>query len=204
MILTKDQIDALQELINIGVGQAAGVLNAMLSAHIELHIPILKCLTPDLAKLELAGQLGRDLLSAVQLCFNGSLQGNAELIFPTDSASKLVSVILNEELNSPDFDSLKIGALTEVGNIVISGVMGAISNVLNHNLDYVIPNYLEGSVDQLFTATVIEGETTILLAQTHFTIKQMNIQGDILLIFNVGSFQTLMTRLEKIYGHINE
>ena len=42
MKVTSYQVDALTELINIGVGRAAGMLNQILEAHIQLQVPSVK------------------------------------------------------------------------------------------------------------------------------------------------------------------
>ncbi len=200
MNLTQEQLDNLQEVINIGVGEAAGVLNEILNTHIELQIPFLQTLTPNLAKEELERKLGHGNFSAVELTFNGSLTGNAELVFPTDSAVELVSIVTEQELdeNDPDLDLLKIGALTEIGNIVISGVMGAISNLLAQDLHYMLPAYIEGDIENLLKNQTLDEDCHLVMAQTRFFIEEINIQGDILLIFQVGSFSTLLTALEKL------
>ncbi len=42
-----------------------------------------------------------------------------------------------------DMDALRAGTFCEVGNIVLNGVMGSISNMLNFDFDYSVPEYLE-------------------------------------------------------------
>lgn len=197
---TTEQLEALQEVINIGVGQAAGVLNEVLSSHIHLEIPYITLLTPDAVKKVLEEKMGRDDFSAVQLHFTGSLSGNAELLFPTDSASKLVDLLTDEDASVPDMDSLKIGVLTEVGNIVISGVMGTISNLLHQDLDYLLPLYMEGKAEDMLDYKEINSQYQMLMAQAHFSTEQMNIQGDILLVFNIGSFDCLLQAIANLYG----
>ncbi|MBL1210955.1 chemotaxis protein CheC [Geminocystis sp. GBBB08] len=200
MNLTDKQIDALQEIIIIGVGQAAGVLNEMLSSHITLQIPFIKTFSPDLVKQELGLKLGKGKLSAVELEFFGSINGNAELVFPSDSAAELVSILTDEdmEFSESDLDELKVGALTEIGNIVISGVMGAISNLLSQNLEYFLPSYIEGNIESLIKNKNLEKESTLVLAQTRFFIEETNIQGDIILIFHLGSFHKILEVLERL------
>ena len=39
MNLTPDQADILRELMNIGVGRAAGMLNEMTDAYVRLQVP---------------------------------------------------------------------------------------------------------------------------------------------------------------------
>ena len=198
MKLTTDQLDALKELVNIGVGQAAGMLNEMIEFRIQLHIPVIKFLSPQLLQQELVERLGAEQISAVQLDFSGSFQGTAELFFPTESAATLVAILTGEEVGSADLDSLKIGTLTEVGNIVINGVMGSISNVLEQPLRYALPSYTEDKIDHLVLLKKLDEDTTILLAQARFEIEELQIQGDIVLFFNVGSFQALLSAIEAV------
>lgn len=198
MNLTVDQLDTLQELVNIGVGRAASVLNEMIECHIRLQVPFIRVFSPVQMKQELENRLGVSLVSAVRLGFSGSFSGLAQLVFPTDSASKLVALLTNEEVGTPDLDAVKIGTLTEVGNIVINGVMGSMSNLLRQHLNYSLPMYLEDTVEHLLSSKQLESNTTILLAQARFTIEQLQIAGDIILIFKVGSFDALLTALEMI------
>lgn len=198
MNLTVDQLDTLQELVNIGVGMAASVLNEMIDCHICLQVPFIRVFSPVQMKEELENRLGVSLVSAVRLGFNGSFSGLAQLVFPTDSASKLVALLTNEEVGTPDLDAVKIGTLTEVGNIVINGVMGSMSNLLKQHLNYSLPMYLEDTVEHLLSSKQLESNTTVLLAQARFTIEQLQIAGDIILIFKVGSFDALLTAIEMI------
>lgn len=198
MNLTDSQLNTLQEVFNIGVGRAAGVLNEMIGLHICLQIPWVKILSPLEAKKELAQRLGGQPLSAVRLTFDGTLSGNAQLVFPTDSASQLVTLLTEGELSSPDLDSIKIGALTEVGNIVLSGIMGAMSNLLQQDFEYLLPNYLEDHVEHLLETADYDANHTILLAQNSFKIEDMPIKGNIILVFKLGSFENLMAAISRL------
>ncbi|NET32000.1 MAG: chemotaxis protein CheC [Cyanothece sp. SIO1E1] len=198
MNLTADQLDALRELVNVGVGQAAGMLNEMIEFHIRLQVPVLKLLTLLELQQELGGRLGLDQLAAVQLDFGGSFAGTAQLVFPTDSAATLVAVLTGEEPGSPDLDSLKIGTLTEVGNIVINGVMGSISNMLMQPLHYEVPAYTEENIEHLFPLEKADAKTTVLLAQARFDVEELQVQGDIILFFGGGSFNALLAAIEHV------
>ncbi|NEO26772.1 MAG: chemotaxis protein CheC, partial [Kamptonema sp. SIO4C4] len=87
------QLDALQELVNIGVGQAAGTLNEMVQSHIHLKVPEVSVLSLQEAQSTLESRLNGEFLSSVQLQFHGNFAGVAQLIFPTDSATKLVTIL---------------------------------------------------------------------------------------------------------------
>ncbi|MEG3927087.1 chemotaxis protein CheC [Microcoleus sp. D3_18a_C4] len=199
MKLSTRQLDALQELVNIGIGQAAGVLNDMIDSPIRLQIPYLQILTPIDVEEELEQHLNGEQIAAVQLKFTGSFGGIAQLVFPTNSAAMLVTMLTGEE-GTQDLDSVKIGTLSEVGNIVINGVMGAISNVLQQRLNYSIPTYSEGTIASLLISGGLATDTVVLLAQTSFMIERLHIEGDIILIFNVNSFDTLLTAINQLAG----
>ncbi|HSF75979.1 MULTISPECIES: chemotaxis protein CheC [unclassified Microcoleus] len=199
MKLSTRQLDALQELVNIGIGQAAGVLNDMIDSPIRLQIPYLQILTPTDVEEELEQHLNGEQIAAVQLKFTGSFGGIAQLVFPTNSAALLVTMLTGEE-GTHDLDSVKIGTLSEVGNIVINGVMGAISNVLQQRLNYSIPTYSEGTIASLLISGGLATDTVVLLAQTSFMIERLHIEGDIILIFNVNSFDTLLTAINQLAG----
>ncbi|MEG4446604.1 chemotaxis protein CheC [Microcoleus sp. F6_B4] len=200
MKLSTRQLDALQELVNIGIGQAAGVLNDMIDSPIRLQIPYLQILTPIDVEQELEQHLNGEQIAAVQLKFTGSFGGIAQLVFPTNSAALLVTMLTGEEVGTHDLDSVKIGTLSEVGNIVINGVMGAISNVLQQRLNYSIPTYSEGTIANLLISGGLATDTVVLLAQTSFMIERLHIEGDIILIFNVNSFDTLLTAINQLAG----
>ncbi|MGB7708673.1 MAG: chemotaxis protein CheC [Microcoleus sp.] len=200
MKLTARQLDALQELVNIGIGQAAGILNDMIDSPIRLQIPYLQILSPTDVQEQLEIHLNGEQIASVQLKFTGSFGGIAQLVFPTNSAATLVTMLTGEEIGSHDLDSVKIGTLSEVGNIVINGVMGAISNVLQQRLNYSIPSYTEGTIATLLTSGGLSTDTVVLLAQTRFIIEKLHIDGDIILIFNVSSFDTLLTAIDQLAG----
>ncbi|MEH1851034.1 MAG: chemotaxis protein CheX [Nostoc sp.] len=194
MNVTAEELDALEELINIGVGRAASLLNEMVDSHIGLKIPLVKVLTTAEAYQELETRFHDDSLASVRLGFTGSFSGAAGLIFPTESASTLVAALTGEEPGSADLDAVKIGTLSEIGNIVINGVMGSLSNVLKQHVNYALPVYLEDTIENLLVATY-ESDSKILLAQARFIIEELEIIGDIILIFHVGTFDALINAI---------
>jgi chemotaxis protein CheC len=194
--LSAIQLDALRELINIGVGRAAGILNALIQSHVHLHVPFVEVLSPAAVESK-AQTLGRDMLSTVQLSFRGPFSGVASLVFPPESAAKLIAVLTNEDFPADDLDSIRIGTLTEVGNIVLNGVMGVIGNELQQRIHYSVPTYAESSMEILFFLNDSNGHRTVIWAQAQFTIEQHQINGDIVLLFEVGSFNVLLDAIDR-------
>ncbi len=192
-----EQLDALKEMINIGVGRAGSILNDLLHARVTLKVPMLRILSPEEVEAGVETDQG-EAISSVQLRFKGSFSGRAQLIFPKESASKLVSIVMGQEDFNDDLDSIRAGVLMEMGNIVINSVMGSIANILSERLSYSTPCYSEGtSSDSPGTANANLKET-ILLAQTRFNIEKHHIEGDVALVFDFESFGVLLSAIDHI------
>lgn len=203
MNLTPAQIDALKELINIGVGRAAGMLNQMVQSRISLQVPFIRIFSPEDSIEEIDG-LSKDRLATVRLSFKGHFSGTAVLGFPTESALKLVAVLTDEKPGTSDIDTVSAATLNEVGNIVINGVMGSISNVLKTRIEYSVPNYAEDTVLDLLRPGDSDTNSTVLLAKTRFVIEEFEIEGDIILLFEVGSFDILLRAIDAMRSDSGE
>jgi chemotaxis protein CheC len=196
MKLSEDHLDAIKEFINIGVGKAANILNELLEAHISLDVPDLEIVSSD--KIADLVPYYNQVLSTIQLEFKGKFSGSAALIFPPNSASNLVAALTGEEVGSPDLDMLRAETLTEVGNILINGVMGAISNMLENHLDFIPPRYSEDSLEAILSISQDTLEE-VLLIKTRFEVADHKIEGNIILFFKVGSFDTLIESIDSQY-----
>jgi len=191
------QLDALKEIVNTGVGKAASSLNDMLDSHIELEVPSISVLPTDASGRAGTG-LDSRLLAWVQLDFLGAISGTAALVFPPASAVKLVAALTGMEPDTPGLDGVMAGTLNEVGNIIVNSVIGTLGNILNKPFDFSIPNYLEGELSDLLKLGQGRGEMTVLLVQTHFLIRDLQVEGNIFLIFELGSFDALLHAIDEL------
>lgn len=196
MTPTPTQMDALREMVNIGVGQAASVLNAMVHSHIVLRLPIVEIFSPQEVEDKI-NNLSKGIFSAVRIGFKGPFAGSASLIFPAESAAKLVVLLTEEDMQSLDMDEIKIGTLTEVGNIVLNGVMGAIGNELQQHIYYSVPLYHEDALGVLVLDKTRNQDSSIIWIQTQFTIQEYLIDGDIVILFAVGSLAMLLESIDQ-------
>lgn len=197
MQINPEQLDALQELLNIGVGRAAGSLNQMLEKPIRLHIPFLQ-----LGKMEELSQevqkMKNTTLSSVQLPFKGTFSGTSCLLFPTQSAKTLVIALTGESEDPDTMDSLREATLTEIGNIVLNGVMGSLANVLNLQIIYSVPFYQETSIQGLLQPIPSDSSEIILWAQTQFTIEKYDLTGDIILMLGIPDLGLLINAISEM------
>lgn len=194
--LTEIQEDALKELINIGVGRAAGMLNEMTSSRIRLRVPWLRVSEAGELKSIIEGD--GEQLSAVKMGFGGPLSGTAALIFPKTEAALLVSHLTGEPLDTPDIDALRAVTLTEIGNIVVNCVLGSMMNLIQRQIIFTLPNYCEGDLSTVISSSLGSSTDRVLLVRTRFCLEEMQLEGDIVLILDVGSLDQLITGIESL------
>ena len=193
-----ETIDAIKEIVNIGVGRAAGHLNQMTNSHIRLQVPSVELVHLNEITAPDNKLFSEDMLSAVVLNFKGNFSGISAVLIPPKSAISLVMLLTGEVEDSPELDAIRIEALKEVGNIMINAVMGSIANALSEHLVYTIPIYIEGSIAEIMNLKKQgpEGEW-VLLVRTNFLIESRNIEGHILFVLEIGSLDRLIESIHK-------
>lgn len=194
------ELDAIAEIINIGVGRAANSLSQITGSRIELTVPsIFVCGTAAFSRrLE---TIESNLDTAVLQQFQGQVSGRALLAFPEANAFELARLVGDIETNDDEMDEELYGVLEEIGNIVLNAVLGSMGNLLNCSLNYTIP---EICTKQTFTQIVNEAdlhaqvpETVVLVTDTSFEVASRNIAGSLLLLFETGDFETLLAALTE-------
>jgi chemotaxis protein CheC len=193
------QLDALREIINIGIGYSAGSLNKMLQQHIVMTVPELHLIDAN-DPSSFAKNTYSSRLSGIFQSFDGAYSGHAALLFPRDGANQLVSALTGYEPDDSELEILSAGSLIEVGNIVISGLFGSISNFLgSEHLKFTIPDYQEDTLDRLIEDQGSESnkDGVYLLAEVKFAFTDLNVEGFLLLFFTVGSVDVILQLIEK-------
>lgn len=201
MQLTPVQLDAIQEMMNIGVGRAAGALNQMVVRPIRLSIPAIKFGRKE-ELIEELRQIGSDPLASVRLPFHGAFSGSAFLVFPTQHSEKLVALVTGEDGDVESMNMLKEATFTEIGNIVINGVMGSLTNLLQQKIFYSVPSYAETSLSAIFEQNYFHNAEYILWAEARLTIEGFDAAGDILLLFGIQDLELLRNAVDALIGSV--
>ncbi|MBN1182596.1 MAG: hypothetical protein JXB49_09940 [Bacteroidales bacterium] len=182
-------IDLLKELVNLGVGNGSYILNAMLSSHIKLEVPEVEILQyKDMEKH--IQSFGNKKLDVIYLPFHGHIAGSAQIIIPHESTKTLVSKISAPNTTLTQY--VIIDSIKEVGNIIINSILGTISNNIYFHLDYSVPIFYEGSLTNLLLKRERDAKSRYLLAQTIFTINELDISGSIVLLLKEEAFDELI------------
>jgi len=197
MIVSPEDLDFLMELMNIGVGKAASLLNEITSSHIRLSVPQVRIVNPsEINSLNLVPE--NEICAQVKLDFSGPFSGTSLLVFPAGSAATLVMTITGEEPGAPELDSIRAETLKEVGNIFINGVMGSIGNVLRQHISYSLPEYYEDRLEIIKYFIENEKSDGIILTTTNFYVENIDVRGIIFLMLDMGSLNLLLEKIEQV------
>ncbi|MDH7568836.1 MAG: response regulator [Armatimonadota bacterium] len=174
LALSGAEYDALVELMNVATGQAANALASLLERRVLLSVPRVELMDPDglaaflSANVEVAG-------AAVLQEFSGGATGRACLIFPLDHARTLVRELLGVERGLERLTAEEVGALSEVGNVVLNAVVCMIGDQIRLRLGMQAPTVLlrrSGSaLAALLTGAVPDSARALVL------VSRLNVGG---------------------------
>ncbi|MEN6498398.1 MAG: chemotaxis protein CheC [Thermoguttaceae bacterium] len=198
MDLTTEQHDALTELVNIGVGRAAAALSELCGERVNVSVP--RVLVCQLA--ELADHLPVDegqLDTLVFEDFQGRLSGRAVLAFPHASSLRLGQLLGHIACLPSESDVDLCGILTEVGNLVLNGVLGSMGNMAQTRLLCSVPELVTITEPTSLLAGYLsrkdQPEHSLFLANVHFHVARRDIQGSILVLFECDGIVSLLDSL---------
>lgn len=195
-MLTQNQRDTITEIVNIGVGRGSATLSSMVDSEILLEVPHVNVIDFKDINQELHSIKSKQV-HAVELKFFGEYEGISNIILSTESASQLASAVSHEPNGTDTLNDLKDGILIEVGNILLNAIMGSFGNILNAPFEYHIPQSYEGNILGLYEQLDTEKYSQILVCRTKFTLKGKEINGEILIIYEINSFNKLKTLLDS-------
>jgi chemotaxis protein CheC len=191
-------LDGIKELVNIGIGRAAGSLNTLTGHHVVLSIPEITFLRIKELETQLLYQ--DSSYSAINQDYSGAFLGTTILIFPQKSADCLFLHLTGEERKNQENDELWRTTLLEVGNIIVNAIMGSIANILEEKLEYQLPQYRENSLEDLLNNTRFADSKCIIVAHAKFSVDEQDIQGKILLLLADQSIDVLTASINEKMG----
>lgn len=196
------QIDALVELVNIGVSRAATSLRELVNQQVLLSVPNVALVSrPD--AIEIIGRTEAKQLVAVHQVFEGDITGRALLIFPETNSLELVRAVTGGELPLEDIIELEQEALAETGNIILNGCLATIANLLHRNLKMSLPEILRGRGQDLFNlAPPPEAGDVVLFLYINFAVRERDIRGYIAMLMDMPSLEALRGLLDEFIERV--
>ena len=197
--LTELQLDALTEVINLGMGTAAAALSEMVQEEITLSVPTLSFVSKhDVARY--IAEKSHDQMTGVSQVFSGRINGDAILLFPEQKSLEIVRLLLKESVPLDVLTEMEQEALSENGNIILNAGLSSISNFLQTDLTSGLPVYLTGSSLDIMdrASTVAEEDSVVLFVRVDFGIASHAIDGYVVYMMSINSLKE-MTRTVDNY-----
>jgi len=76
-------------------------------------------------------------------------------------------------------------------------MLGAISNELEFHLQYTVPTYIEGSIENLVAEANLANAQAVLLVRTIFNVASLSIEGEIAVFMSLASLHYLEQALDR-------
>ncbi|HIE11834.1 MAG TPA: chemotaxis protein CheC [Desulfotomaculum sp.] len=201
-------VDILQEVGNIGIGNAATALAEFLSAKIKVTVPQ----TDFVPVEEVFTRIGRaeELVAAILLRVDGDLSGMVLFLFPEASARELIAQILGQPVAAiQELDDMEESVLLEIGNVLTGSFLNAVSAMTQLTIIPAVPLFTFDMLGAIINSSLLGTgmvEDQVLLIKTVLLQEGNGVSGDLLFFFDIGALDTLLNvlriQLENISGRV--
>jgi len=198
---TEDQNDALQEVVNIAMGQAGDSLARILGNFVELSVPRIRLVTVDDVISTVTGMVDTNAeVSAVRQAFSNSLRGEAIVIFAQAGADDLADLMGYDT----DLDqSAEQELLLEVANLLVGAIINGISETLETDLSFSAPSLMaeRKPLDQVLVPEQLSWSHALLM-EVNFTVEGRDFKCHLLMFMTEEAIDTLRGILDEFMDGI--
>jgi len=197
--LNEVHFDVLREIGNIGSGNAATALSAMLERKVDISVPVVRVLDYATVTEELGGP--EELLAGMLLTFSGDVTGMFMFLLHKNYAHMIIENLTGLAIEDVgDLDEFSSSAVREVGNIMAASYVNAIASLTELVIDISPPELCVDMVGAILSVPAIYfaniGDKIIFIQdeidkQEHDTRSSSHI----LMIPEADSLKTIMEKL---------
>ncbi len=195
--LDRVQVDALQELCNIGMGRATTALAQMVGKTIFFNVPQVT----KAGIKTIPGLIGRpeEIVVGIYLRFHGPIEGNILFIFPRESALLLRKIMTGNDSNELIFDEYQTSLLKELGNILAGSYLTVMENLLGMRLIQSAPWFafdLTGAIiDPILIQLGKDTDQVVVIKAEFFVREDEALRGKFYLLPEPNSVALLLKAL---------
>ncbi len=175
------KLDFLKELANIGTGHATTALSQM------LHGKLFQLVVPDAQMLpfeELADFIGglEQTVAGIFVIISGDVKGHMAFLLPLESALVLVELLTGDA--DDNLGELQLSALQEIGNIMITSYLNALSKMTGLLMAPSVPGLAIDMAGAVWQSVLAGAEVTsdVTLIRTEFFAQGQTIKGNIIFL----------------------
>ena len=197
---TPDQNDALQEVVNIAMGQAGSSLAQILDHFVQLSVPRIRMVTATNVMATVMELLGHNAeVAAVRQAFYHDLRGEVLVLFPHPGLRDVAELMEYTELDKQSTQEL----LLDMSNVLIGAILNGIANILTMDLSFTPPAII---ADRTYMDTVLMPNalswTYALLLEVKFALEKRNFKCHLLMFFAEDTIDSLGIVLDGFISSI--
>jgi chemotaxis protein CheC len=185
-MLSEDKRDALQEIVNIGMGAAGAALAQVLGAFVELSVPRIDVLERKRVPMLLnTGSWSEAELEAVRQPFFGGIIGESLMLFDGAEPAHLADLV---GYAAPPSREEQQELLLDLANVVIGACVNGIAEPLEEVVSFAPPSRLGGRPDAC--AFVLEDQSQgreALVINVDFKLEERRFRSRVLVFLSEPS-----------------
>lgn len=191
------ELDVIKEIGSIGTGNAATALSEMLSKETKMMLPDVAILGYNDA-IKLIGD-PEEIVAAVLVQMSGEINGIMLFILKLDFINEVLRSVLQKEIS--DYMQLNVmesSALEEIGNIIISSYINALSKLTDVSIKLSIPSMAVNMLGGILSVPMAEfGYITdkLMIIRGKFIVGGKQLDSNLLMMPEIESLNYLMEKL---------
>lgn len=195
-VFEPDQRDALQEVVNVGMGTAAAALGAVLESFVSLSVPRI-----EFVRLEQLGDLAAlsgwkdDAGCATRQAFYDQLEGEVIVLFGSEGQAQLSHKLgYDGDLSSTGDQE----PLLDFSNVLVGACMNGVGQQLHLDLSFSPPSVLcVNKPVATAIASVTLAVSYALLINVQFVLQDGSFKSQLLILLPEASIPVLKGAVER-------
>jgi chemotaxis protein CheC len=190
-------LDVLQEIANIGSGNAASALSRMIGSTVDIHIPEIDIMGFNDAIEALGGP--ETIMVGTLLFLTEGINGMMMFLLPIEVVCDLVNMLMGTDIKEhEDIDEMGYSVINECSNIMSASFVTAVAEMTDMVIDISPPQATTDmlasimSVPSIYFANIGD---SILIMKNELEIEGKKTSASVLLLPDMPSLGKLMSAL---------
>lgn len=191
------ELDTLREIGSIGTGNAANALSQLLEEEVRITLPEVRIMEYNEAIDWIGG--AEEITAGVLVKIGGEINGIMLSVQQLDFVNLVLGSMLKKSIQDyGQLEELEQSALVEIGNIMISTFINALSGLCGISLELTVPAFTVDMQGAILTVPMAEygGQSDyIMTIGANFVCNQKEVPCRLLLSPDIRSLNFLLRKL---------
>ncbi len=203
-VFTEEQRDALQEIANLAMGQAATRLARLLDTFIELSVPRVRVVRAEEAAQTLREMTGiNESVTAVRQGFRSDIKGEALVICRSSGIGHLCSLANDPYVHSAYDAVSQTELMFDVANVLTGACVSCILDQLDRTPIFSPPGLLgeKISLEDVFQSDVLAWKIALLL-EVNFALEDQTFRAHLVMLMAEDSIRRMNDALDALLSSL--